>query len=118
MQSNRRGSGRVGSQIRQGLAIGSLVVGAATAFAQARSGHDAASAPIDELKRVYLACDWAASRTVLDPSTAAYCSVVGEALQQRAFDGSFEQLLAWWRAEKDAAQEHADVERSSVQASR
>ena len=118
MQSNRSGSGRVGRPIRQGLVIGALVLGAATAFAQAKNLHDAGSAPIDELKRVYLACDRAASRTVLDPSTAAHCSIVGEALQQRAFDGSFEQLLAWWRAEKDAAQEHADVDRSSVQASR
>jgi hypothetical protein len=101
MHWNRRGGGRVSRPIRQGFVIGALMLGASTAFAQARSLQDAASAPVDELKRIYLACDWAASRTVLDASTAAHCSIVGEALQQRAFGGDFEQLLAWWRAKKD-----------------
>ena len=62
-----------------------------------------ASAPIDELKQTYLACDRAASRQLLDAATAAHCSFVGEALQKRAFEGSFDRLLAWWRAEKDVA---------------
>jgi hypothetical protein len=37
---------------------------------------------------------------VLDMTSAAYCSSVGETLQQRAFDGSFDRLLTWWRTEK------------------
>lgn len=94
MHSNRYG--------RNLAAVLPLALGAAMAFAQA--GTDGlASAPIGELKQVYLACDRAASRQLLDSSTAAQCSLVGEALQKRAFGGSFDQLLAWWRAEKDAA---------------
>jgi len=72
------------------------------AFAQA--GDDRlASVSVDELKRVYLACDRVASQQLLDAAAAANCSLAGEALQKRAFGGSFDQLLAWWRTEKDAA---------------
>ncbi|WP_235504931.1 hypothetical protein [Variovorax sp. Root318D1] len=70
------------------------------AFAQAANDR-LASVSVDELKRVYLACDRVASQQLLDSSTAAHCSFAGEALQKRAFAGSFDQLLAWWRAEKE-----------------
>jgi hypothetical protein len=70
------------------------------AFAHA-DGDRLASVSIDELKRVYLACDRVASQQLLDSSTAAHCSFAGEALQKRAFGGSFDQLLAWWRVEKE-----------------
>ena len=76
-----------------------LAFGTSVAFAQAGTGTLAA-VPIDQLKRVYLACDLAASRQVLDIASAAHCSSVSEALQQRAFDGSFDRLLAWWRSER------------------
>jgi hypothetical protein len=73
------------------------------AFAQQAGGDRLDSVSVDELKRVYLACDRVASQQLLDSATAAHCSLAGEALQKRAFEGSFDQLLAWWRAEKDAA---------------
>jgi len=73
-------------------------------MAFAHAGDDRLdSVSVDELKRVYLACDRVASQQLLDSATAAHCSFAGEALQKRAFGGSFDQLLAWWRAEKDAA---------------
>jgi hypothetical protein len=84
------------------VAMVPLVLGSSVAFAQAGTGK-LASASIDELKQVYLVCDRTASRQILDMESAAYCSSVGEALQKRAFDGSFDQLLAWWRVEKHAA---------------
>lgn len=84
------------------IATASLALGAPAAFAHAGAG-EIVSLPIDELKRVYLACDRAATRHVLDMDTAAHCSMVGEALQKRAFQGSFDDLLAWWRANKDKA---------------
>ncbi|SDH70100.1 hypothetical protein [Variovorax sp. OV700] len=75
-----------------------------TSMALAQAGTDRlASISVDELKQVYLACDRAASQQILDSGTAAHCSFVGEALQKRAFGGNFDQLLAWWRAEKDGA---------------
>jgi hypothetical protein len=84
------------------VAMMPLALSASVAFAQAGTGK-LASATIDELKQVYLACDRTASRQVLDMESAARCSSVGEALQKRVFDGSFDRLLAWWRAEKHAA---------------
>jgi hypothetical protein len=91
------------------IALAPLALGASMAFAQTGKA-DIASAPIDNLKRVYLACDRAASRQLLDFGTAAHCSMVSEALQQRAFDGNFDRLLAWWRAEKDSAATAATAE--------
>jgi hypothetical protein len=94
MQSNRY------SKILVGMVP--LALSSSLAFAQAGTGK-LASASIDELKQVYLVCDRTASRQILDMESAAHCSSVGEALQRRAFDGSFDRLLAWWRVEKHAA---------------
>jgi hypothetical protein len=52
---------------------------------------------IDELKRIYLRCDRAATRHRLSAGAIAACSVVYEELKWRAFDGDFEKLLAWSR---------------------
>lgn len=79
-----------------------LALSASMAFAQASAG-EVASMSIDQLKQLYLECDRVASSERLDTGTAVVCSLVSEALKKRAFDGSFERLLAWWRAEKDAA---------------
>jgi hypothetical protein len=84
------------------IAVASLALGAPVALAHPAAG-EVASLPIDELKRIYLACDRAATRQLLDMHTAAHCSMVGEALQKRAFQGSFDDLLAWWRENKDKA---------------
>ena len=52
---------------------------------------------VDDLKTLYLACDHAAMQGLLGAGEAARCSVVYEDLKARAFDGSFEKLLAWTR---------------------
>lgn len=59
-----------------------------------------ASASVEELKRVYLDCDRAATRALLDFAVAAHCSMVGEELKHRVFGGDFDRLIAWWRAQK------------------
>jgi len=84
------------------VVLAPLALSASMAFAQPGTG-DFASTPVHELKQAYLACEHAASRDRLDFGTAAVCSLIGEELLKRAFDGSFERLLAWWRDNKDAA---------------
>ena len=84
------------------VVLAPLALSASMAFAQPGTG-DFASTPVHEFKQAYLACEHAASRDRLDFGTAAVCSLIGEELLKRAFDGSFERLLAWWRANKDAA---------------
>ena len=98
MHSNRHGQSLVAM-----AQMAPLAICASMAFAQAATTSDLPAAPIDELKHVYLACDLAASRQLLDAATAAHCSYVSEALLKRAFDGNFELLLAWWRTAKDTA---------------
>jgi len=58
--------------------------------------------PIDELKGAYLACNRAAIRGRLNTGGIMKCSVVYEALKQRAFDGDFHKLLAWSKAQPPA----------------
>lgn len=94
MHSNRHGQSHV--------AMASLALCASMSFAHAAT-DDLAAAPIDQLKRVYLVCDRAASRQLLDVATAVHCSYVSEALLKRAFGGDFELLLAWWRIAKNDA---------------
>lgn len=53
-----------------------------------------------ELKRVYLACDLASSRTRLAMHEAMQCSIIHEELKQRVFGGDFDQMLAWWREQR------------------
>ncbi|OUL99252.1 hypothetical protein [Variovorax sp. JS1663] len=72
---------------------------ACPALAQPPRPHLAATSA-EELKRIYLDCDRVASRTVLDFAAAAHCSMVGEELKHRVFDGDFDRLIAWWRAQK------------------
>ena len=59
--------------------------------------------PLDRLKSVYLACDRAATQVVLDADIFSQCAIIGDELLKRGFDGDFERLLAWWRAEKARA---------------
>lgn len=53
-----------------------------------------------ELKRVFLVCDLASSRARLALHDAVQCSMVYEELKRRAFDGDYDKLLAWWRAQR------------------
>lgn len=56
---------------------------------------------VAELKEIYLECDQLASTTILDFYTAEICSAVYQVLLRRVFDGSYEQLLQWWRSARD-----------------
>ena len=57
---------------------------------------------VEDLKRGYLACHQASMRRMLDMGETMQCSVIYEALKQRAFGGDFERLLAWTRAQAPA----------------
>ena len=57
--------------------------------------------PVDELKRLYTACERSSMRRVLGAEEIAQCSVVYEALKQRAFGGDLEKLLVWSRAQPE-----------------
>jgi hypothetical protein len=52
---------------------------------------------IEELKATYLQCDRLSSKTFLDSSTAAHCSLASERLRRICFDGRSEDVLAWWK---------------------
>jgi hypothetical protein len=55
------------------------------------------------LKSMFMACTAAASETFMDLGSAATCSIGYEALLKRGFDGNFNALLAWWRAERGSS---------------
>jgi hypothetical protein len=55
-------------------------------------------ASIEDLKRLYLECDRASMVQVLTSGDAMMCSTVYEALKRHAFDGDFDRLLMWSRA--------------------
>ena len=61
------------------------------------------AASVEQLKRDYLECDRRASRSLLGFGDAAHCSLVHEALKERAFGGDFERMLAWWKSGKLAS---------------
>ena len=60
-----------------------------------------------QLKHVYLACDKASSSGLLAPRDAMHCSIVHEELKKRVFGGDFDQMLAWWKEEREAARDRA-----------
>jgi hypothetical protein len=66
-------------------------------------GGDLKQVPVAELKSAYLSCsDMILSRQ--PRSTIMWCSLVYEELKAKAFDGDFEKLLAWARAQSSANQ--------------
>ena len=84
--------------------VRALSLSAALAGATAQGAlADPQRAQVGELKTVYLTCEQAASRTILDMAAAAFCSRYAEELLQRGFAGDFNQLLAWWRQAKEDA---------------
>lgn len=54
-----------------------------------------------ELKAQYLGCDHDSRQRLLDFEEAARCSVTGDLLKARSFQGDFNALLAWWRDHRD-----------------
>ncbi|SEA44163.1 hypothetical protein [Variovorax sp. YR216] len=81
----------------------SLLAAALAGVAAQPALADPQRAQVAELKTVYLTCEQAASRTLLDMAAAAFCSRYAEELLQRGFAGDFNQLLSWWREAKDDA---------------
>lgn len=53
-----------------------------------------------DLKALYLRCSDESERRVLAFEEAAHCSIGSEVLKLRAFGGSFEAMLAWWRQQR------------------
>lgn len=80
-----------------------LLLAAAALPAAAQPATDPQRAAVDELQNVYLACDHAATHTVLDAAAARFCSRYAEELLRRGFAGDFDMLLTWWREAKEQA---------------
>ena len=55
----------------------------------------------DDLKDIYLRCAAFSSRTRMDQDAAALCSTVSEILMKRSFEGDFNALIAWWKAQPE-----------------
>jgi hypothetical protein len=53
------------------------------------------------LDEIFATCTAAASRSLLDPGSAAVCSFGYEALLRQGFGGNFRALLAWWRSQRN-----------------
>ena len=73
------------------------------------------------LQAIYLRCADESARSPLDSVDFAFCAAVGDALRDRAFDGSFERLIAWWHGartpmivEAEAAPGDATDQRAST----
>lgn len=61
---------------------------------------------VEQLKAIYLLCSDATLRGRMSTSGTMHCSVAYEELKRRAFGGSFDQLLAWSRAQPAASEGH------------
>jgi hypothetical protein len=80
-----------------------MLVASAPSMAYGESaGRELDGAPIDALKRAYLFCSRAAVEGRLDTGAIMQCSVVYEELKRRAFDGDFDKLIAWSKAQSPA----------------
>jgi hypothetical protein len=55
------------------------------------------------LKTMVVKCSDTASEQMLDPGSAATCSMSYEALLKRGFGGDFQAMLAWWRSQRTAS---------------
>jgi hypothetical protein len=62
-----------------------------------------AELPVERLKAAYLACDHVSSQRPLLAEESRLCLEIAEVLKVRHFDGDFDRLIAWWRAEKQRA---------------
>lgn len=87
--------------MKRWLAAAALLAAVSAAQAQGQGPtHEAAS--IESLKQAYLACDRLMSNQRVAAPLAQRCASIGERLQQRAFDGDFDRLIAWWQRERAA----------------
>ena len=76
-----------------------LAAAFACAPARAEPAKELVAASIDQLKRAYLGCSREALDGGLSKPGIMHCSIVYEELKRRAFDGDFDRLLAWSRAQ-------------------
>jgi hypothetical protein len=95
-------------------AVALLCLALSFPVAQSQSSHlldkaVAANMKPGQLKQIYLACDLASSRARLQIHEAMNCSVVHEELKQRVFGGDFDQMLAWWKAQRVEAARRTTV---------
>jgi hypothetical protein len=55
------------------------------------------------LQAVFVACNDASSKALLDFGSAATCSFAYEALLSQRFSGNFRELMAWWSSRQAQA---------------
>lgn len=98
-------SGRRAPAMRAAAALlvcAGLAGWAGAAAAEGAEGTAGATLRMDELERAFWACDHAVTVGRIDVGIATTCSTLYEALKQRKFSGDFNQMLAWWRLNKEA----------------
>ena len=89
--------------------LAALILGSAAADALAHCDqHAFSSTSVAQLKLIYLRCADVSSRIVLDEASMRRCSVAADQLRDRGFGGNFDQLIAWWQANR------APLERSAA----
>ncbi|MGZ8992395.1 MAG: hypothetical protein ACXW16_00045 [Burkholderiaceae bacterium] len=70
-------------------------------FINSQRPEEAASGAI-ELERLFWMCDYAATAGTLQDNEIEMCGAATEQLKVSRFDGDSDELLAWWRASKEA----------------
>lgn len=63
---------------------------------------DLEKAPHEQIKAIYVDCSNEAETRLVGAGEAAACSIVYETLKRRVFEGDFDALLAWSRAQRAA----------------
>lgn len=63
---------------------------------------DARPARVDDVdfEKVFWICDQAAATRMVSASEGVICNAVADHLKAEKFDGDFEKMLNWWRANK------------------
>jgi hypothetical protein len=96
------GSPRSPRRLSPATAIAALMLAGALPCARAEPAAEFAAASIDQLKVAYLGCSRSALDGGLSKPGIMRCSILYEELKRRAFDGDFDRLLAWSRAQQSA----------------
>ena len=85
------------------LALVALLATAAFAAQAQPPASPLRAQPIGQLKETYLDCDRQTQVRLIPFADAAECSIVADELLARGFGGDFNQLLAWWRSQRQRA---------------
>ncbi len=54
-----------------------------------------------DVEKTFWDCDYATTQAMAGPEEAAICSAVFEKLKADKFKGSFQDLMVWWKANKE-----------------